>query len=100
MFYVYVLSNEKNDNLYTGFTKDLKNRLKEHNRGLNFSTKPFMPWTLIYYEACLNEKDAMRRERYLKTSQGERLLKRRLKEYVYEQRRKIRTEILLSGQSQ
>ena len=44
------------------------------------------PWKLIYYEACLNEKDAKRRERYLKTSQGSRLLKARLKEYFYQQK--------------
>jgi len=40
----------------------------------------------VYYEGCLNIKDAKRRERYLKTSQGSRLLKRRLKEYFYEKK--------------
>lgn len=33
---------------------DLRKRVKEHNNGLNFSTKPYLPWQLIYYEACLN----------------------------------------------
>lgn len=70
MFYVYVLESLKNGNLYTGYTKDLKKRLEEHNRGLNLSTKPYMPWKVIYYEACLNEKDAKRREGYLKKTQG------------------------------
>lgn len=83
MFYVYVLESLKNGNLYTGYTKDLKKRLEEHNRGLNLSTKPYMPWKVIYYEACLNEKDAKRREGYLKKTQGQRMLKRRLKEYFY-----------------
>ena len=36
---------------------------------------------LIYYEACLNEKDAFRREKYLKTTYGRRYLRNRLKEY-------------------
>ncbi len=84
MFYIYVLESLKSKNLYTGYTKDLRNRLKEHNRGLNESTKPYLPWKVIYYEACLNEKDAKRREKYLKTTHGRRLLKRRLKEYFYE----------------
>jgi len=66
-----------------GCTVDLRKRLKEHNQGLNKSTKPYRPWKLIYYEACLNKDDAKRRENYLKTSQGQRLLKRRLKEYFY-----------------
>ena len=83
MFYNYVIQSMKDGNLYVGYTTDLKKRLKEHNQGLVKSTKPYRPWGLIYYEACLNEKDAKRREHYLKTSQGQRLLKRRLKEYFY-----------------
>lgn len=87
MFYNYILQGIKNGNLYIGYTTDLKRRLKEHNQGLNKSTKPYRPWKLIYYEACLNELDAKRREKYLKKTQGQRLLKRRLKEYFYQQPR-------------
>ena len=87
MFYVYLLESKKDKDLYTGYTRDLKQRIKEHNQGLNFSTKKSAPWNIIYYEACLSEKDARRREGYLKTSQGVRLLKRRLKEYFYERRK-------------
>ena len=76
----------KNNELYTGFTSDLKKRLQEHNQGLNFSTKRYMPWKVVYYEACLDKDDAVRRERYLKTTQGGRLVKRRLKEYFYKSR--------------
>ena len=84
MFFVYLLRSLKNDSLYLGHTDDLENRFKEHNRGKNFSTKTNRPWQLIHYEAYLNEQDAKRREKYLKTSQGSRLLKRMLKEYFYE----------------
>ena len=83
MFYNYILQSKRNKNLYVGCTVDLRKRLKEHNQGLNKSTKTYRPWKLIYNEACLNEDDAKRRENYLKTSQGQRLLKRRLKEYFY-----------------
>jgi len=69
--------------MYKGYTNNLKRRLVEHNKGMVTSTKPYLPWKLIYYEACLNIKDAQRREKYLKTTQGSRLLKRRLKEYFY-----------------
>ena len=69
--------------MYVGYTADLRKRLIEHNRGSVPSTKPYKPWRIIYYEACLSEADAMRREKYLKTTQGRRLLKRRLKEYFY-----------------
>lgn len=88
MFYVYCLESVINRELYFGFTKDLKRRFKEHNQKLNFSTKRYAPWRIIYYEACLNEEDAKRREKYLKKTQGRRMLKLRLKEYFYEQRKR------------
>ncbi|HBM45465.1 MAG: GIY-YIG nuclease superfamily protein [Parcubacteria group bacterium GW2011_GWF2_38_76] len=84
MFYIYLLRNKESGHLYFGYTTNLKKRLGEHNQGLNLSTKRYLPWKLIYYEACLNEKDAKRRERYLKTTQGRRMLKLRLKDYFYE----------------
>lgn len=86
--YIYTLQSQQNYNLYVGVTANLRNRLAEHNRGENLSTKDGAPWILIHYEAYLNQKDALRRERYLKTSQGSRLLKRMLKEYFYERRKK------------
>jgi putative endonuclease len=82
-YYVYVLESIATDGLYIGFTANLKRRFQEHNKGLNFSTKRDKPWKLIWYESYLNKQDATRREKYLKTSQGSRLLKRMLKEYFY-----------------
>lgn len=82
-FYMYVLQSLKNGELYIGYTENLKVRLEKHNHGAVPSTKRYMPWKLIYYEACLNQEDAQRRERYFKTSQGRRLMKRRLKEYFF-----------------
>lgn len=87
MFYTYCLQSLKNNELYIGFTKDLKKRLSEHNQGLNFSTKQYKPWKVIYYEGCIEESDARRREGYLKTTQGGRLLKRRMKDYLYKSRK-------------
>lgn len=82
MFYNYVLQSKKERELYIGYTTDLKKRLLEHNQGLNLSTKRYRPWGIIYYEACLNKSDAKRREGYLKTTQGRRLLKIRLREFL------------------
>lgn len=83
--YVYLLQSDKSRDLYVGYSADLKRRIMEHNTGSNFSTKSKRPWQLISYEAYLNEEDAKRREKYLKTSQGARLQKRMLKEYFYQQ---------------
>ena len=83
MFYfVYVIENLDNE-VYIGYTSDLTKRLHEHNRGSTFSTKHSKSWRVVYFEGCLNKNDALRREKYFKTSQGRRLLKRRLKEYFY-----------------
>ncbi len=86
--YIYILRSRSSDEFYTGYTEDLRRRFKEHNQGLNFSTKAHRPWQLIHYEAYLNEKDAKRREKYLKTGQGQRLWKRLIKEFIYEQKLK------------
>jgi len=79
MFYVYILKSEKDNNLYTGYTNDLKRRLEEHNSGKNRSTKSRTPFTLIYYEAYKSREDATHREKMLK-EQGKALggLKRRI----------------------
>ena len=87
MFYNYIIQSLKNDQLYTGFTSDLKKRINEHNQGLNLSTKRYKPLKIIYYEACVDKDDVMRREGYLKTTQGIRLVKRRLKDYFYKSRK-------------
>ena len=89
MFYVYILESKQVGEVYAGYTTNLVQRLKEHNRGENFSTKPGRPWTCIYYEACLNEIDAKRRESYFKTTHGKRLLKLRLKEYLYNKKNSV-----------
>jgi len=80
-FYVYVLESLKDKNRYIGYTNNLKRRLEEHKKGLSFSTKYRLPFKLIYFEGCINEEDAKRRERYLKTTQGRRFLGLRLLEY-------------------
>ena len=46
---------------YIGFTKDLKLRFEDHNSGRVESTKDRRPFSLIYYEACLDQDDATRR---------------------------------------
>lgn len=85
-YYTYVLQRKQNDDLYIGYTTDLRRRISEHNSGKNFSTKNKGLWQVIFYEAYLDADDAMRREKYLKSSQGSRLLKRMLKEYFYKRR--------------
>jgi putative endonuclease len=77
-YFTYVLRSKKDNKLYTGYTRRLRKRLDEHNSGLNLSTKGRGPFELIYFEACLSEAAAVKREKQLKSGHGKRYLKNRL----------------------
>jgi len=66
MYYVYFLKSLLHNEFYVGSTNDLKQRMKDHNLGKVFSTKRYMPWKLLYYEAYLFKKSARMREKRLK----------------------------------
>jgi len=80
--YIYILFSKKDNKLYTGFTNDLNRRYKEHTKGLVRSTKERRPLELIYFEGYKNEKDARRRENYLKTGWGRSYINKILTEYL------------------
>ena len=79
MIYVYVLQSELDRGLYIGMTTDLRRRFQEHQRGESASTKGRKPWKLIYYEAYLQELDALGREVFLKSGGGRRFLDKQLR---------------------
>ena len=89
-FYTYVLNSQHTKTFYTGTTNNLERRLEEHQKGKVCYIKNREPFSLVYFEACLNKDDAYpvrngisnwtyRRERYLKTGMGKRCLKNRLR---------------------
>lgn len=78
-WYTYILQSKKDNQWYTGYTEDLRKRFSEHNKGLVYATSKRRPLTLVYYEACMDERDAKMREQYLKSGQGKRYIKNRLK---------------------
>jgi len=80
-YYTYILQSEKDGKNYAGYTKDLNLRFEQHNRGKVESTKYRRPLKLIYFEACLNQQDALKREKYFKTHYGKMFLKNRLKNW-------------------
>jgi putative endonuclease len=81
-YYVYVLQSDRDRKFYVGYTNNIKRRLEEHNKGLVGCTERRYPMRLIYWEGCLNQQDATRREKYLKTSWGKRYIKNRLQNYL------------------
>ncbi|MDO8571014.1 MAG: GIY-YIG nuclease family protein [Candidatus Daviesbacteria bacterium] len=81
MYAVYVLKSLKDGKLYTGYTADLKSRLKYYDDGKVEATKYRRPFKLIYCEAYLHQQDATAREKFLKTQWGRNYIKRTLKNY-------------------
>jgi putative endonuclease len=104
MFYVYVLQSKSDRGLYIGFSRNLKRRLAAHHLGQAFATSFRGPWKLIYYEAYLEEADALGREEYLKSGGGRRLLRAQLKNHLRKhpvrsprERRSVKRSKLLRG---
>lgn len=79
--YFYVFLSEKDGQFYTGYTHNVKRRFSDHKIGLVASTKYRRPLRLIYFEACVSQNDALRREKYLKYGNGKIYLRNRLKHY-------------------
>lgn len=80
-YYVYILESLKDGKKYNGYTENLRSRFEQHNSGEVQSTKNRRPLKLIYFEGCINQEYAIRREKYLKTHYGKMFLKNRLKSY-------------------
>lgn len=81
-YYTYLLISEKDKKWYTGCTGDLKRRMLQHNNSDKYPMKFRKPFKLIYYEVCLDSRDAFTREKYLKSGMGKRFLKNRLKNFL------------------
>ena len=79
MYYIYILKSEKDNQLYVGFTTDLKARIMRHNAGEVKSTHYRRPLKLLMYEAFKNKLDALARERYLKSGYGKEQIQSMLK---------------------
>ncbi len=72
---VYVLVSKSDNTRYIGITgKNPKDRLKDHNNGSNKYTRVHRPYELMYYEQDYCKDCALKREKFLKSGQGRRIL--------------------------
>jgi putative endonuclease len=83
-YWVYVLYSLKDSKMYIGYTTNLKQRLSNHNQGKTKSTAKRLPFKLLFCEAYISKKDALRREKYFKTTAGKKTLKLMLRESLKE----------------
>jgi len=76
MFHVYVLKSELNGKTYVDMTaKEADKRLADHNLNSNKWTSSNKPFKLVYYESYYCKKDALHREKFLKSGNGKKLVK-------------------------
>ena len=67
MYIVYMLEHSVTNQLYVGYTTNLKRRVAEHNaRGRKFTARNSGQWILVYAEAYRESSDAREREEKLK----------------------------------
>ena len=76
MWVVYIIKSEEGL-IYTGITKNLEKRLREHNSGHSYYTKRGTNWKIIYTESYDSCKDARKCEKYFKNNAGKEWLRRR-----------------------
>ncbi|MGI6278559.1 MAG: GIY-YIG nuclease family protein [Patescibacteria group bacterium] len=80
MYYAYVIKSQFSGKIYIGQTGNLEKRLQRHNKIINnkktsYTYKNKGPWVLIYKEMFPGRKEAIKREKQLKTAQGRKFIK-------------------------
>ena len=82
--FLYVLESKIDRSWYIGYTTDVARRLTDHNRSKNTSTKAKKPWQILYFEAYRDKRDALGREKFLKSGSGRKYLKKQMAHYMVE----------------
>ncbi len=80
-FYTYIIQSKLNGRYYIGFSSDLEKRLEKHNAGGTASTRPYRPWTLVYFEEFLTKTEALKREREIKNKKSKDYIKKLIENF-------------------
>ncbi len=84
MYYSYVIYNKERDKIYTGHTNNLEERMLRHNKILknkksSFTSKQSGNWNLVHKEEFETKEEAMKREKELKSYQGRKFIRDKIK---------------------
>src|SRR5690606_23610030 len=74
MIYVYAIRSLNKDYIYVGMTNDIDRRFRQHNKGYNKITQPYLPYKLIYSRSFSDRRQARQHEKAMKSSTGKRML--------------------------
>jgi putative endonuclease len=70
-FSIYVLYSPTFNQIYVGYSSNVQERLRSHNELAKKGwTIRFRPWALIHIESFETKKEAMAREKQLKSAKG------------------------------
>ena len=73
MCFVYIIQNPRGK-YYIGYTQDIEDRLKRHNRNCSGLTKNKGIWKLVYKENFSDKKNTIKRENYIKNQKSKRFI--------------------------
>lgn len=84
MFSTYILQSEQNGRYYIGQTDNIVKRLRQHNSGDSFSTRPYMPWTLVYEKRFTERIEAVQFERFIKKQKSRKFIEKLIAQYIHD----------------
>ena len=70
MYFLYILYSKNYDRYYVGHCEDVIIRLTRHNNRGVPSTKPYVPWELVYTENFVSRSSASLGEREIKNKKS------------------------------
>jgi putative endonuclease len=80
-YFVYILFSDKFGKYYIGQTNNLEGRLKKHNSGNVISTKPYIPYRIVWSCSKPSRQEAMELEKKLKNLKSKIRLKKFIEKY-------------------
>ncbi len=79
MYYVYIIKSITNPNqIYVGYTENIKKRLSDHNSGSSDHASKYKPWKLVMCLMFIDQEKATEFEKYLKSHSGRAFRDKRL----------------------
>lgn len=75
-YFAYILKSDYDGSYYYGSTRNIEERLKDHNKGKSTYTKGRRPWKIHYTEEFQTKSEAMKMEKFFKSIDGYNFLKK------------------------
>lgn len=78
--FLYILQSEVNSRYYIGSTRNIENRLAEHNGGKSKYTSFTKPFKIVFKQEYEDMLSALKAEKWLKKQKSRRLIEKIIKD--------------------